>query len=112
MKELLLFTGLGFYIGAGVDTKLGMFVFLFWIVAFSMTWLGWGMLFSILCLISSASYKYTALESSNALTAVVLPWVFGISVSIVIFSIVFKYAAPLGTKVDSNWGFWGDGGSD
>ena len=112
MKELTLFTGLAFYVGAALDTKLGVFVFLFWVLAFGLTWMGWSLFFSLLGFVSSASYKYMAVESGVLLTSTILPWVFGISFLIVMFGLVIKYAAQLGSRVDSSsmGGFWGDGG--
>ncbi len=114
MKELNLFTGIALYVGASLDTKIGMFVFLLWLIAFGLAWLGWSLSFSLLSLTSSASYKYMEVESGVLLTSIILPWAFSLSLTIVLFSLLYRYSASLSSRVDSSFlgGYWGGGGGD
>jgi len=40
MKVICLITGMLFWVGASIDTKLGRFIYLTWIIAFLLTWHG------------------------------------------------------------------------
>ncbi len=100
MKVICLLTGIVFWAGACLDPKLGRYIYLIWAIAFLLTWCGWSILFSILCLSASVSFSCMSLYSSNFIRSSVLPWVFGISLTIIILSLNIKYFLQPGVDRD------------
>jgi hypothetical protein len=114
MKVICLITGIVFWTGACLDPKLGRYIYLIWAIAFLLTWCGWSILFSILCLIASFSFSCMSLDSSNFIRSSVFPWVFSISLTIIILSLNIKYFSQSGLDKDggNTGGFDGDLGDD
>jgi len=112
MRVICLITGIVFWVGASIDTKLGRFIYLIWIIAFLLTWHGWSIVFSILSFTSSASFKCMSLGSNNFFISTILPWVFGISLIIIILSLNIKYFSKPTHRSGDGYGFDGDLGDD
>ena len=112
MKHIYILTGMAFYLGSILDTRLYEYIYLLWLIAFILSWSGWSFLYSSSLLMTTASYEFMSLESSSFFTSSVLPWVFGISLSITLLSLAIKYNffnnASMGS--DSGGGCSGDGG--
>jgi len=96
MKGFLLVSGIMFWLGSSLDSKIANFIYLFWIIAFLLTWFGWSLFYSFMCLIATASYKYMSIESNDYLQSTTLPWLFGISITIVILGLGIKNRHLLG----------------
>ena len=103
---------MAFFLGSILDTKLYEYIYLLWIIGYILSWYGWSLLYSSLLLIATASYEFMSLESSNYFTSSVLPWIFGISLSISLLSLVIKYNFFNNTSMgaDSAGDCSGDGG--
>ena len=62
-----------------------------WAIAYLLSWLGWSFLYASILLVATSSYSFMSIESSNYFTSSILPWVFGISLSISLISLWLKY---------------------
>ncbi len=108
MKHICIIAGIAFFLGSILDTKLYEYIYLFWFIAFVLSWYGWSLLYSSMLLIATASYEYMSLTSSSYFTSSVLPWVFGISLILSILSLVIRYKLIFGNSFGADSG--GDGG--
>ncbi|MCW9047116.1 MAG: hypothetical protein OQK46_03475 [Gammaproteobacteria bacterium] len=112
MKNIYALSGMVFYLGSILDSRIHEYIFVLWLVAFILIWYGWSLLFSFILLVTTSSYEFMSIESSNYFTSSVLPWVFGISASVSLIFFMIKYRLFNNTSVgaDSSGSFGGDSG--
>lgn len=104
---------MAFFLGSILDSKLHEYIYVLWAIGFILSSYGWSLLFSSILLVTTSSYEFMSIESSNYFTSSVLPWIFGVSLSISLISLLTKYRLFHNTSVgaDSSGHFGGDGGS-
>lgn len=114
MQGLMILASLIIWVLSITKPELGLFVYLLWLVAFSLMLFGWSLFFSVTSLIATLSFNFLDLSSSSTFISIVLPWSCGICSFIVFISLVAKYAPYLGgsSNMDGSSGGYFDGGSD
>lgn len=102
------------WVGAGLNAENDGPVYLLWFVAAMATWYGTSMIFALLALVCSISYRYMDINTGGTLTATVLPWLFWVSLLIMLFHLLMKYSSLITTQGGGGGGFFdGDmGGGD
>jgi len=101
IRGVYIFAGLFIYIATALDSSLGWISYFTWVAAFLLLATGWSVLFSILCLLSSVSFKYMSVESTEQLQSLILPWVFGVSFAVIFLILFFKHHSPGGITSDT-----------
>ena len=114
MKALVLLIAVATWLGASLNTESVGLVFLLWGFACVATLYGASLMLTILALVCSVSYHYMDINTGGTLTATVLPWLFWVSLLIMLFHLLMKYPALMATHGDGGGGFFdGDvGGGD
>ena len=110
MNEIILFSGIAFWVTAELDQSLGLPIYISWLIAFALTWRGWSLPFAMVCFICAVSYHYASLESTEFFNAIFLPWLAGLSGVIVFIGVIYKYNTLSGDGGGTGSFFDGDGG--
>lgn len=106
-----IFSGLFLYIASALDNSIGLLSLPIWLAAFMLVKIGSSVIFSALCLVSSASFHYMSLDSTELIQSVFLPWIFGTSFVVIFLFLFFKHHTPGGITGDAYNDFDSDGGS-
>ncbi len=114
MKLFILLAAMTVWVGASLNSAVDDLVYLLWFVAAVATWYSTSMVFMLLVLTCAVSYRYMAIDSGGVLTASILPWLFWISLVIILLQLFLKYSAFITANGDGGGGFFdGDiGGGD
>ena len=103
--------GLIIFAATAMDNSIGYISFVMWLAAFALVAAGLSVVFSIICLISSVSFHYMAIDSASLLESVLLPWTFGITFVFISLFLFFKHHTRGGISNDMSNPTGGDLGS-
>jgi len=103
-RGFYVFSGLFIYVATALDSSISLLSLPLWLVAFILVKMGLSVVFSTLCLVSSSSFHYMSLDSTEQIQSVLLPWIFGTSFLVILLFLYYKHHTPGGITSDSYHG--------
>jgi len=91
LRHIIFFLALILWIASILDSSLGNMIYFVWGMAFLLSIYGYSLFFSSLAFLTSLSYFFIDSSSSSFFFATLLPWVFGVLTTWVIFLVGIRY---------------------